>query len=130
MHLASKGRKHLLRTPALLPLSVGVLGEVLPACRDGAGLPWHWGLFPPWDPGVMRGAQTGCLSLGGMKLDLFFSCLPPAVIQGDGKSGLQRALYINNGSNEYIFLCRTILLLPLLAAEGGWFLLAFSFPPS
>lgn len=78
-------------------------------------------------PGVMQGPQAGCLSLGGMKLDLFFSCFPPAVIQGDGKSGLQRALYINNGSNEYIFLCRTIL---LLAAEGGWFLLAFSFPPS
>lgn len=78
----------------------------------------------------MQGAQTGCLSLRGMKLDLFFSYFPPAVIQGDGKSGLQRTLYINNGSNEYIFLCRTILLLPFLAAEGGWFLLALSFPPS
>lgn len=49
---------------------------------------------------MIQGAQTGCLSLGGMKLDLSFSCLPPAVIQGDGKSGLQRTLYINNGSNE------------------------------
>lgn len=67
----------------------------------------------------MVSAQKGCLPLAGMKLDVFFSYLPPAVIQGDGKSGLQRALCINNGSNEYISLCRTILLLQLLPAKGG-----------
>lgn len=58
------------------------------------------GLESLWDTCMIQGAQTGCLSLGSMKLDLFFSCFPPAVIQGDGKSGLQRTLYINNGSNE------------------------------
>lgn len=76
-------------------------------------------LVPSETLSVMQDVQTGCLSLGGMKLDLFFSRLPPAVNQGDGKSDLQRTLYINNGSNEYIFLCRTILLSPLSAAEGG-----------
>lgn len=41
VHPPSKRRKCLLRTPELLLLSAGVLGEVLPACRDGTGLLWH-----------------------------------------------------------------------------------------
>lgn len=71
------------------------------------------------------GCPGGLSSPRGGKLGLFLSCLPPAVSRGDGKSGLQRALYINNGSNEYIFLFRAI---PFSAAEGGCFLLAFSLP--
>lgn len=43
IHLQKEGNV-CLEAQGYYSLSVGVLGEVLPICRDGTGLPWQEGL--------------------------------------------------------------------------------------